>query len=267
MVDTQDVGRRAKVLAARGQRARRPGHRNVAAGPALASWARGSVRGAPPALSRFYPRSARGDLEKFYGEAPYVGKNVTWFGRVGSTFPVPAEYVYPIDGNIFDPDKLLAVAHAVRRGPVTGPVTFDVAYGQFAVLDRADIAESIEYGSEVPWGRPYTTGDAAMDDYLLDADAAVLQSHGVEPGERGHKTAVAYYERALRALERAGAGDFGALVVQVRDGNHRVFGAIAGGEPVVWVRMMDNQVQDMNEFKPWTRPLRKALRLGSRQRL
>ena len=48
------------------------------------------------------------------------------------------------------------------------------------------------------------------------------------------------------------AGDLGALAVDVRDGNHRAFGAMVGGEPYVYVRVMANDLQRLrNRERNW----------------
>ena len=76
-------------------------------------------------------------------------------------------------------------------------------------------------------------------------------------------------EKELKEAEREGQGDFGALAVQVRDGNHRTFGAAIGGEDVVWIRLYDNQLQSLREdsYKkyPHLVKLRKAIKRAQRQ--
>lgn len=44
---------------------------------------------------------------------------------------------------------------------------------------------------------------------------------------------------ALDQADKYGGGDIGKLVFQVRDGNHRAFGALAGGEPYFWAIVYD----------------------------
>ena len=242
----------------------RRGRRNVDAGDALWRWASG-IDEDPIPFSRFYPRSARDELQPYAGHKAYRGDNVTWLGRPERVFEVQARYAHPIDGNIFDPYKIHSVATAVRDGEVT----FDVAYGQFDVVDVQTMRESIEYAADLSWGEPYTTGDEELDDYLRDPEAAIWERDTRDPGDRGYKAAVKRFERELRDAERRGAGDFGALTVQVRDGNHRVFGSIAGGERTVWVLMMENQWQDLMSNKYSTRSqrlLRKALNIRPKRR-
>jgi hypothetical protein len=41
-----------------------------------------------------------------------------------------------------------------------------------------------------------------------------------------------------------GDGDLGEYWVDLRDGNHRAFGAIAAGEPYVWVRAIKDRTED-----------------------
>lgn len=43
--------------------------------------------------------------------------------------------------------------------------------------------------------------------------------------------------------------DIGKLKFQIRDGNHRVFGALIGGETKVWVDLEGNRLQEVNEYR------------------
>lgn len=49
-----------------------------------------------------------------------------------------------------------------------------------------------------------------------------------------------------RPLEKR---DVGKLLYRVRDGNHRVFGALLGGENKVWMKLDKNMLQDMREYR------------------
>jgi hypothetical protein len=56
-------------------------------------------------------------------------------------------------------------------------------------------------------------------------------------------------------------------MVCVRDGNHRVFGAVLGGEPFVWLILEENQKQDLDDQRggrsdTWKRLVR-AVMAGS----
>lgn len=212
----------AGVLSA-GALVRRRGQRNVDAAAELESVARGTRWD----FRKHYPDSARGTVELYLGEVLQGEGAVRWPGSRGELVPVDARYAYPISGNIFDGEKLGAVAGEVGARSWRNPVVLRPGYGLFGVVDRQDIQESIQYaGDEL--GQPYTTGDEELDAYLAQPDDYT-------------RAEARAFELRLRRAEREGAGDFGALTVQVRDGNHRTFGAILGGEDPVWVRIMDNQ--------------------------
>ncbi len=214
-------------------------------------------------LEEFYPQTARGETPVYAGEKVHRGQRVGWAGTPGELFEVDSDYAYPIEGNIFDYRKLAAVAGSGSQRPVFRP-----GYGIFSVVDADDIRESLEYGV-TGYGRPYTTGDEELDYFLTFPDYAIEERDGVSPGERGYKAAKTRFERELRAAERRGDGDFGALTVQVRDGNHRTFGAIIGGESTVWVQIYGNQLQDLQNPElqyPRIRRLRKELGIRPRRR-
>lgn len=43
--------------------------------------------------------------------------------------------------------------------------------------------------------------------------------------------------------------DVGKLLYTIRDGNHRVFGALAGGETKVWIHLMKNDLRDVHAYR------------------
>jgi len=44
-------------------------------------------------------------------------------------------------------------------------------------------------------------------------------------------------------------GDLGAIHFQMRDGNHRTFGSLAAGEPYIWARLTDNELEDIKRLE------------------
>ena len=48
--------------------------------------------------------------------------------------------------------------------------------------------------------------------------------------------------------------DEGEMFMQVRDGNHRLFGMLLSGEPYVWGRITSNDYQDYNEWVKQGKP-------------
>ena len=222
----------------------RNGLRNVGAYEDLGAYAEAHAEDGED-WSRFYPRSARGDDLTYVGEEVHWGRNVGWPGTPREMVSVDPDYAFPIEGNLFDWDKLASVAEGIRSAP--GRVTLRPGYGEFFVINRGDIAESLQYGEDQTLGRSYTTGDEELDAYLMDPEDAISDRDFLAVGERGYKTALARFEKELRQAERNQDGDFGELAVQVRDGNHRTFGAILAGEPVVWLTISRNQLQDLDD--------------------
>lgn len=155
------------------------------------------------------------------------GSSVTWWVEPGEAVWIEARYLRPISGNVFHSGKLSAVASAVRRGD---SIDLYPGYGQVYQITPGRIAESIQYQEYDP-GPPFTTGDPVLDQWLGSGEDSM------DP-------------RMLERLQRAVAsrsGDLGQWAAVVRDGNHRTFGAILGGEPRVPVRLYDNDVQDLRE--------------------
>lgn len=154
----------------------------------------------------FYSQSAAETLEK--GDA-HFGRRSVWVGPRGKCVRIDPNYVLPMPGNQFDPDKLDAVAGAVRGGlePPAGdergrPVFF-VGYGTVQIISERDVEESRE-----AFDRNETWLDAPLEDE-----------------------------------------DVGELLYTVRDGNHRVFGALMGGETAIWMQLEANLYQDVMKWR------------------
>lgn len=188
---------------------------------------------------RFYGASARGELPTDSYEI-YHGRRVRWIGYEGEMLKAKADYVRHIEGNIFSPDKLAAVVEGVERGDSKGEkVAFYPPFGQATVIGPGDVRESIQYASDEGLDRPYTTGDDELDAYLVDPKQA-MEDAGLTK---------ATFEKRLKAAVASRKGDLGELAVTVRDGNHRAFGALLAGEPYIYVRLYDNDMQDIREAR------------------
>lgn len=148
-----------------------------------------------------------GDAEEMLqqGEVRY-GRKVTWVGTTDKMIKVDPDYVRCIEGNTFFPEKLGAVAEAVRDSTANtedGKPVFYVGYGTVRLIDKDIVEEDQQY----------------------------FDDNGVPPD---------------RPLDER---DIGKLLYTMRDGNHRVFGALIGGEKHVWMNLADNQLQDVNEWR------------------
>lgn len=186
-------------------------------------------------LDRFeqdYPESARGTLRVTPADRLYHGRNVIWRGTEGEMIRMGKDYLRPMDGNIWDPCKLAGIAAALQEWPEK--VVLDPGYGTPSVIGLTDVKESIEYEDE----ETLTTGDEELDRYLVDPDE-VLAEYEDEDEAREDLD-----ERLQEAVDND-EGDLGAITFQVRNGNHRTFGALLAGEPYVWLIVDSNTQQDL----------------------
>ncbi len=186
----------------------------------------------------FYPKSASGELQPNLGWIPLRDRGVRWLVEPGSAVWIESRYLRPMSGNIFDEDKLGAVAKAVQQARRSGePVPMYAGYGQVHRLTAEWIAESLAYDNSGD-GPPFTTGDRDLDEWLVRR----YNRENSDPEENEEM------EVHLAAAEAAGQGDLGKWTASVRDGNHRTFGAVLGGEERVAIRLYDNDEQDLREL-------------------
>lgn len=184
-------------------------------------------------LRSFYENSSDGTLTPYHGWVGIQGRGVEWYVPSGLAVVLPYRMVRPIDGNIFDSSKLGAVASSIRRAANRGErVPLYAGYGQVYQIDSQFVAESLCYGD----GAPFTTGDTRLDDWLKRKNL----------GETTPKEDVAF-ERILKRAVDLRQGDLGQFAATVRDGNHRTFGAILGGEQEVAIRLYDNDIEEVRE--------------------
>jgi len=154
------------------------------------------------AMEYAYPLSVK-DPESFMeselmgGGKIYWGRNFAWLGVKGRMLRVSADNAIPIEGNIFYPTKLSAIA----KSPECYDFKIPMVPGYCApyVMSQGHFDESVEY----------------EDDYYT-------------PNE----------------------DDVGEVFFQIRDGNHRTFGALISGEPYVWVYCGKNT---LDEYQEWVK--------------
>ena len=174
-----------------------------------------------------------GDFDDFYSyelrptsiETAYFGRNVIWIGDEGKMLRVRASEIEPIESNIFDADKLYAVRDALDNHPER--IYMHPGYVMATQVGPAHVQESIEYEDN-----PLTTGDDGLDAWLVDNDDCW--------GFDSQKEAQEALDQAV--LDRD--GDLGSWRYQLRDGNHRAWGALLGGEPYIYVYLYENQYED-----------------------
>ena len=202
----------------------------------------------------FYPQSASGELRPHKTEKLYKGQKVHWIGQSGHMVKVTPDYVKNLEGNVFDPEKLAAVAWFIRRSPE--PVVMRPGYGQVvASTSIDDIAESLQYAKDAALfgeDRTLSTGDESLDSYLKDPETYLDDNLGYYSGpgseSEDEDVAKAGFRTEMEEMKaeaiREGWGDLGERRFTVLDGNHRTFGALLAGEPYAWIRLLENDYQD-----------------------
>lgn len=207
------------------------------------------------------------------------GRHVTWFGPEGRMMRVYPEYVFPRSDNIFDNAKLAAISKEVRRNE---DVKFECGYASVSEIDYNDVVETrrskeriYEFGMDEPWSAGWE-----VDEYLDNTESTVenwatdfLSDQGeefydyyyddfvhielgyndvdvedIKPVDE-HPVALAMTEHLkakVAEMHNTVDGDIGQFSVQMRDGNHRVFGSLHGGEPFVYVTVSKQNVRNGN---------------------
>lgn len=196
-----------------------------------------------------YPVSAEGEESELLDERydAYYGRNVIWLGRTGEMFRAYPRYIEAIEGNIFDEDQLAAVVDCIESSPSRVPFIAPVA--DVVLIDPTTVRESMEYEPDDPW----TTGDNELDEWLQDPEEYILSNLGMGLDDEDgtwQEAADALHAEMKERLQDAvdnNEGDLGKFVVQIRDGNHRAFGALASGEPYIYVWLIDWALQDARD--------------------
>ena len=165
----------------------------------------------------------------------YWGDGVGWVGIQGRMMKLPWDQIQAFPGNPFDERKTAAFRDIIRSGE--RPLIYaPPAMASRISLDDVRESQEAEARGELfdthGMTRPLTSGDDELDEFLADEED-YLETYAADEDD----------EAAIRAqmtltAEKAIAdndGDLGKLVVHLRDGNHRAFGAQLAGEDEVWV--------------------------------
>ena len=179
------------------------------------------------------PDSYYSDLDVTKGDTEhlYYGRNVIWIGQKGQTVQLTADQVYPIWGNIFDNDKINAVINKIQNSE--DRVHMYTPYGEMSKVSLEDVRDSIEYDDQTEH-RILTTGDNELDEYLRYPD-------NYDDDEKVE------LENELQYAAETQSGDIGNMIFQLRDGNHRAFGAFGAGEPYIYATLSQSQFQRIDE--------------------
>lgn len=166
-----------------------------------------------------------------------------------------AEETYPLEGNIFDEDKLLSTVDAINN--TEKRVKFNAPYAHITFVDIQNIVETLEaeslgeleYDYAIDRYHILTTGDDDLDKYLLDPEEYIEDETRSFDEEEVEEFRKEMEDKKRQAIEEQW-GDIGKIHAQIRDGNHRRVIAFLSGEPDIWVRVSDNHPVP-NEIKQY----------------
>lgn len=208
--------------------------------------------------------------------AKYRGKRVVWYGTPGKMIAIRKDHVDGRFGNIYDDEKLDNLVSLINSSET--PVELSCSYGflEKTTIDRVmEEQESFAKGrfqSEYDGkARPASTGDSRLDQYLgseylddiddIDSDMkpfiklkTKLAFGKITVDQIKEKIDFDYdalddyiaLEASLKDAIETNSGDIGSIRVQLRDGHHRVFGAIQAGEEYVCVNVADLSGDEIN---------------------
>lgn len=215
-----------------------------------------------------------GHFEDWFDSAPtkeeienhkhYQAGSVIWLGDEGTMIKMHKSQLEAIHGNMFDDEKVAAFAREVRDN---GPIYTWAPIADVYVVSFNDVKESIESGSG-----NLSTGDSDLDEYLESPKyylgtyyEEALEMSEIGPSEftknfiedntdpdEGEYDLTEEYQEELDEIRKTynhmiqkkeqieiakskNSGDIGDYRAQIRDGNHRTFGAIKAGENWIWV--------------------------------
>jgi len=201
----------------------------------------------------FYPDLDSDEIERETEfDNLYHGRNIIWVGSSGKMVKADADYVYPIQGNIFYDEKISQLTDKINAS--SEKVILYAPYGDMSKVDLSAVGESIEYQEDYGHGA-LTTGDDDLDEYLRDKEEYL--NNNAEYDDEYEIVAESYdklkseLELQLKEAEESGSGDLGKFIFQIRDGNHRAFAAIEAGEKYIWIKISDNQIQNIEEGASW----------------
>ena len=164
----------------------------------------------------------------------YNARSVRWVGTPGQMFKISTDDVRATEANPFDQVKLATFAELIGEGGkpyINAPQALLVRVDLIDVSESQEAADRYELFDVYGMTRPYTTDDEDLDEYLKDPDQYIEDNVDDEDAEEFRQE---MDSRALEALAN-NDGDLGKIVAQLRDGNHRAFGAQLAGEHYIWV--------------------------------
>lgn len=217
------------------------------------------------------------------GLKEYYGSNVIWYGHEGTVLRVHKDNVYPVEGQIWHPSRLKDVKNYINQSPSRVQFIMGWGHANFIdftdIQEQQEAVKNDYFESDYTYTKPASIGDDNLDEYIGDpyeyAEAnfwandetyEFIRDTAFEfhPQKRSRAELIVEFqeffpdhdeddmetieewldleEELYEAIQNKD-GDLGEILVQMRDGNHRTFGAIEAGEEYVYV-MVEMQHTD-----------------------
>jgi len=214
----------------------------------------------------------------------YVGRGVTWYGDPNQMIVIHKDYVDGMWGNIYDMDKFNHVVEMIRDGEDNVEFECSYAMGNvIGLVDVKEHQEAVYSGRfEIDYEgvtKAASTGDDVLDVYIGNEDY-IDEEYGPSSEEvsnffKKNKYALVEGGKSVDNLKReflnldydeddeyifdefieletslkdvvdGELGDLGDFRIQLRDGHHRVMGAIEAGERYVCINL---DKDDINKY-------------------
>jgi hypothetical protein len=208
----------------------------------------------------YYPPFEEGKSQLSNTQHHYHGRNVIWVAEEGQTLWVESNDIYPIQGNQFDYEKVNALMDRIEDAE--DKIYLYAPTGTATKIDESAIAQSrVDPEHD---HNPLTTGDEYLDQFLEDDYYGYFDHFKDGSWDQENTEEVKDYNEYLQNVEQLQqakkdqSGDFGRVIWQIRDGNHRAVGAIEAGETQIPVMIDDNQMDsirndDTNKYEYLTK--------------
>lgn len=181
-------------------------------------------------------RSWAPDPEEIDPDDIYSSDRVDWIGIQGQMMKLGWDQIHAFPGNPFVPSRVAAFRDIIRdshdRPLLYAPPVQLYRVSLEDVRDTNDAQVRDELFESHGMSRPFTSGDEELDEFLADEEDFLQTYADDEEDEQTLRSDMLL--RSERAIEEQ-SGDLGKIVAQLRDGNHRSFGAQLAGEDEIWV--------------------------------
>jgi hypothetical protein len=216
----------------------------------------------------------------------YVGRGVTWYGDPNQMIVIHKDYVDGMWGNIYDMDKFNSVVEMIRDSEENVEFECSYAMGSVVSLIDIKEEQQANYSNrfEIDYEgkkEPASTGDDTLDVYVgnedymeeeyglsseevvkffdknkfsLAEDVKTVEKLKEEFSNLEHDQDDEYafgefieLETSLKDVIDNELGDIGDFRIQLRDGHHRVMGAIEAGERYICVNLDKDDIQKYSD--------------------